>query len=172
MMKTPILQKVEKPGDLDKLNEITKGILGEICWRISFSYGDELILDIGQHILYESKNSWAEEGSWILGTRGTAWRIEAADKILTTSDEPPGVILQKTQNIANSSIIAFETAYPELSLTVIFGTGHNLLILPSTEDDEFNLSYWELFTPNKMILEVGPGALWTYKSAHEPYKPE
>lgn len=50
MMGMTLVQEVLKNEDLDKLAEITSGILGEVCWRANLSYGDELCLHIGDRI--------------------------------------------------------------------------------------------------------------------------
>lgn len=72
-MKTNLVQKVSTAKDLKHLKNITNGIIGEICWRASLSYGDELTLHIGAKIPYSQKSMVArEKGAWILGTRATA----------------------------------------------------------------------------------------------------
>ncbi len=156
-----------KAKDLEHLKEITNGIIGEICWRASLSYGDELRLHIGAKIPYSQKSMVGKEkGSWILGTRATEWRIESATFALTTSDEDSEIIRKKVQAIENTTITVFETNYPDLSLIVLFSNGCKLTLLPDPEN--FELPFWELFTPYRMFLKVGPDPIWSYINVDLP----
>lgn len=166
-MKTNLVQKVTTVKDLEGLKEITNEIIGELCWRASLSYGDELMLHIGSKIPYAQKSMVVrEKGAWILGTRATAWRIESATCTLITSEENAEIAKQKVREIENTKITVFETNYPDLNLAVVFSNGCKLTLLPDTED--FELPYWELFTPDKMLFKVGPDAIWSYQSADLP----
>lgn len=161
-MTTNIVHKVTNPTDLKQLREITNGVIGELCWRASLSYGDELSLHIGARIPYSQKSmTGKEKGAWILGTRATAWTIQLANETITTSEDDSDLLKQKVQVIKDTTITELETSYPELSLTVTFDNGCKLILLPNTQEDG-DLPYWEMFTPERMILKVGPGAIWCY----------
>ena len=163
-MPTTVVQKVTQATDLDQLREILSEVLEKTCWRASLSYGDELTLHIGARIPYPQKSmAGKEKGAWILGTRGTAW-IDHASGTLANSDEEPKILRQKIQVIEENTLTGIETSYPELALTVTFSNGLELRLFPGSKDD-FNLPYWELFTPHQMILRVGPGAMWSYTSS-------
>ena len=157
-----IVQKITNNGDLEKLREIITDIIGEPCWEARMSYGDELCLEIGERIPYQHKKlAGKEKGSWMLGTRGTDWQLESPNKeIITNSKEAPEVFKEKVKVIENTTITAFETHYPELILTVEFSNSCQLKIFPDLEDN-FDLSYWELFTPYNTLLTLEPGAIWT-----------
>ncbi|OCR02618.1 hypothetical protein BCD67_12685 [Oscillatoriales cyanobacterium USR001] len=160
-----IVQKITNNADLEKLTEIITDIIGETCWEARMSYGDELCLEIGARIPYQHKKlAGKEKGSWMLGTRGTDWTLESSTKeIITNSKEAPEVFKEKVKVIENTTITTFETFYPDLILTVEFSNGCQLKIFPDLEDD-FDLSYWELFTPYNTLLTLEPGAIWTYKT--------
>ena len=163
-----LIQKVTKVADLDKLKEIISGTLGATCWRASLSYGDELRLHIGTRLPY-SQQAMAEEerGSWMLGTRGSPWMLECLSETLTTSEDDPEMLKRKLHHVEGSTIVAFETSYPDLAATITFNNKCKLALLPSTEDD-FGLPHWELFTPYMMLLKVGPGAVWSYVRSDLP----
>jgi hypothetical protein len=157
-----IVQKITNNADLEKLREIITDIIGEPCWEARMSYGDELCLEIGERIpILHRLMKGKEQGAWMLGTRGTDWQLESSIKeIITNSKEAPEVFKEKVKVIENTTITAFETHYPDLILTVQFSNGCNLKIFPDLEDD-FDLSYWELFTPYHTLLTLEPGAIWT-----------
>ena len=159
-MTTNLVQQVRKPTDLEQLREITTKVIGEKCWRANLSYGDELSLHIGARLPYSQKSmTGKEKGSWILGTRGTAWKIDNLSETLVTSEDEPETIRQKISAIEDNIITALETSYPELSLVVTFANGYKLRLFPSADED-FDLPHWELFTPYRTVLKVGPGAMW------------
>ena len=145
---------------VQQVREITTKVIGEKCWRANLSYGDELSLHIGARLPYLQKSmTGKEKGAWILGTRGTAWKLESPSETLVTSEDEPETIRQKIHAIEDNIITALETSYPELSLIVTFGNGYKLRLFPSAGED-FDLPHWELFTPYRTVLQVGPGAVW------------
>ena len=164
-----IAQKITDNADLEKLREITNCIIGEPCWEARMSYGDELCLEIGDRIpILHRLMKGKEKGAWMLGTRGTDWTLESPTKeTIASSKEAPEVFKEKVKVIEDTTITAFETHYPDLILTVEFSNGYKLKIFPDLTDD-FDLSYWELFTPNNMLLRLEPGAIWTYTRADVP----
>lgn len=48
-----------------------------------------------------------------------------------------------------------------------FSNGYELILIPEIEDDS-GLPYWEMFTPEAMVLKVGPNAMWSYTSVLHP----
>ena len=79
---------INQNSDLTPLKLQLKHILGEICWRVKISYGDELRLDIGEKIpFYHHKMGNRLKGSWNFGSRCTFWQLEDNHHIiLATSD--------------------------------------------------------------------------------------
>ncbi len=161
MMIANVVQPVTKATDLKRLKEIVIGIIGEICWKAILSYGDELSLHIGARIPYSQKSmAGKEKGAWILGTRATKWRLESSNEVIITSEDELEIIRKKVRAIENNTITGFDVSYPDLSLTVTFSNRYKLILTPDADDSD--LPYWELFTPNRMILKVGAGDVWSY----------
>lgn len=105
--------------------------------------------------------SGQEKGSWILSTRGTAWRLDSPSETLATSEDKPETLRQKIQAIENTEIAVLEASYSELGLTVVFNNGCKLMLFPEPEENA-DLPYWEMFTPSQRVLKVGPDATWAY----------
>ncbi len=165
-MITNLVKNITQPSDLEQLIQIISGIIGEICWKASLSYGDELTLHIGARITYSQKSmAGKEKGAWILGTRATQWRIDGSSETLVSANDDPEIIRQKVNAIKDSTIAGIETEYCNLALTVTFSNGCKLILLPNSEDD-VDLPYWEMFTPHQMVLKVGPGGRWSYISSN------
>ncbi|MGL5196710.1 MAG: hypothetical protein ACRC8Y_24220, partial [Chroococcales cyanobacterium] len=153
-MTVDTIQKITVDADLSELKQIIRSIIGEICWSASLSYGDELTLDIGEKIPYKQKVMAGKyQGEWILGTRGSEWSLESASGIITSTAEPAEVFKEKVKVIEGTTITDVETNYPDLVLIVGFSNGYQLKVFPDLEDD-FDLSYWELFTPNNRLVTL------------------
>ncbi len=160
---------VKSPEDLKELHELTKAIIGEPCWKIRLGYADELKLDIGGHIPYKNRLlAGKEHGTWRLGSRGTDWTLELPDKTVISSNAERDALQFPIQGVTNTNIVTFEAQFPGLGLVVGFSNGAILRIQPGPEDDEFDVAYWELFTPWETFVSVGPSSSWTYGSIHSP----
>ena len=154
--------------DIQQIGAIAKRILGEPCWEASLSYGDELRLEIGDRIACQQKVMAGHEvGAWGFGTRGTDWQLFSSQGIiLTSSAENVQVFKEKVKIIEETTITAFETQYPDFILTIGFSNGCELKIFPDLDDDS-GVSYWELFTPDNMLLTLEPGGVWTYTRSQD-----
>jgi hypothetical protein len=154
-MTTSLVQSVTNPADIDQLKEIVKAIIGERCWRAQLSYGDELTLHFGAKVPYSQRSMAGQyKGSWILGTRATAWRLDCAQESWVTSEDRLNVIREKIQAIANTTVTGFEPTYPDLGLHVMFDKRYQLTLLPK-EKEENDLPHWELFFPDQLSIQVG-----------------
>lgn len=162
-MASNLINKVTTAKDLEPLQEIINRAIGQVCWRANLSYGDELSLHMGKRLPYAQKSmSGKEKGEWILGTRATAWSLECAGAIIATSDEEAASLKPKIQALEQARIAALETSYSELGLAIMFDNGCKLTLFPKPEEDT-RLPYWEWFAPSRMLLKVGPGAVWSYE---------
>lgn len=160
-----LTKRVKEVADLGELKNITNEIIGEICWRASLSYGSELVLDIGAKIPYSQKSMAGEvKGTWILGSQATSWILEENTKIIVTSSDEAEKIKQNISLIENTTISQFDISFPDLGLSMTFNGKYRLILMPDIND--YDLPYWELFTPEQMVLKVGAGAIWSYISSN------
>lgn len=163
------INKISQNQDLDFVKEIITLILGKTCCKTIISYGDELRLEIGDRIACQPKAiAGQEESEWEFGTRGTDWQLIAdSGNILTSSAENVELFKSKVKILESTTITKFETNYPDLVLTIGFSNGCELKLFPDLDDD-CDVSCWELFTPNNMLLTLEPGGIWTYTRSDVP----
>ncbi len=147
-------------------------MLEKPCWSTRISYGNELCLDFSREIpdgdntqkfLAEKK-----KGKWRFGNRGTHWQLIAVSgNILTSSAENVELFKSKVKILKGTNITKLETDYPDLVLTIGFSNGCELKLFPDLADDS-EVSCWELFTPDNMLLTLEPGGIWTYTRSDVP----
>ena len=165
-MTTNSAQQTFTSSDLRAVHTIVDRLLGKTCWQARFSYGDELTLHFGDRVSYAQPSmANLEKGSWILGTRGTNWQLSCASNSIVNSDATPEIMRENVRQIEGLALTALDINYPSLRLTLTFGERLQLSILPCLADDEYELPYWELFTPEQYVLEVGSRLTWSYTRA-------
>lgn len=164
-MTTNLTKRVEEVTDLGELKKITNEIIGEVCWRASLSYGSELVLDIGAKIPYSQKSMAGQlQGAWIFGAQATSWRLLKNFETVVNSSDEIEKIKEKICLIENTTVTQFDIAFPDLALTIAFNEKYKLILTPDLND--YDLPYWELFTPKQMVLKFGAGAIWSYVSSN------
>jgi hypothetical protein len=141
-----------------------------------------------------------KKGSWILCSVASGWRIFVADTAAVIesdcfpdgwSDPRYSELLLRGGPTRNASGEQIEGAAKPLSgkvivaarpilfpaplgksvgLSVDFGEGSSVVIVPNTEPDDDPLPDWELYSPTGGCLQVGPGLKWEYVQADLPEK--
>ncbi|QUS61194.1 hypothetical protein [Synechocystis sp. PCC 7338] len=154
----------------DYFYHLIESIYGQICWQIRLDYGQELCLEIGKKIPYHSQILSGEfKGEWQLGTRASDWAIykkrhptiRNSDLLIKSSDNEK-LIKQEIAKINKQKIQKIEI----VDLYYLFDFGLHSLIIPEqkTQDD---LPLWELFMPDRQILEVYPNLEFQLHSQDE-----
>lgn len=165
-MTTNSAQQTFTSSDLGVVHTIVDRLIGKTCWQVRFSYGDELTLHFGDRVSYAQPSmANMEKGSWILGTRGTSWQLSRAPNCIVNSDATPEIMRENVLQIEGLALMALDINYPSLGLILTFGEQLQLSVLPSLEDDNYDLPYWELFTPEQYVLKVGSKLIWSYTRA-------
>jgi hypothetical protein len=159
-----IIQKIVNPQDLQLLKKLIKPLIGEFCWLVKTSYGDELTIHSGKKIPYTSnKMSHFEKGEWIIGSRASYWQLEAHSETIVDSRCDIEDIKSKSKVIERKTITDIDLSYPEMILTVLFGDEYKLKIFP--DNDGWDLPYWEIFMPDKKLIQLESKTQWTYFNA-------
>jgi hypothetical protein len=154
-MTTSLVQTVTDSADIGELKKVTRGIIGERCWRAQLSYGDELMLHFGAKVPYTHSSMAGQfKGAWILGVRATAWTIDREQQVWVTSANDLTVIREKVQAIVNTTVTEFEPTEPDFELSVKFDNGYCLTLIPKAEEVS-DLPHWELFFPDRRLVQVG-----------------
>lgn len=148
--------------DLERLRQKINPLLGQLCWQARLSYGDELCLEIGQKIPYDSPLlQGALKGEWQFGSRGTDWQLIQNNQVIATSALESEDILPYLKLIQETKITKFDINYSDLVLVIEFNNKYQLKVIPDLTDTEYqDIACWELFTPEHRILQVYPNYTW------------
>lgn len=103
------------------------------------------------------------KGAWILGAQATSWRLSENTETIVTSSDKTEEIKENISLIEKTTITQFDIGFPDLGITMSFNEKYKLILMPDVND--YDLPYWELFTPEQMVLKVGAGAIWSYVSS-------
>ena len=151
---------------------IMQPMIGEICRQVSFSYGDELVLDFGELTPYTHPQlADLSKGSWQLTTQATPWRVKQDDQVLVataTSDTEEEITQAKilVKQLENKKLLSLFVEKNTIHLILNFEDEYQLIIEPDLTNDS-GLAYWELLMPTEQILSIGPGYFWSCKSVYD-----
>lgn len=156
--------------DLEAINTILGRLVGQPCWRVSFSYGDELRIDFGEEMIHVGKGqSQLTWGSWILGTRASYWELAPNGKPAPPPEHPDSRDYKVVVQVMVDTVVTHARLIPTgLILEVTFSNGHILRVYPDPDAPEDDICDWELFIPDKKMLQVGPHDQWVLRDSTKP----
>lgn len=164
-MTIELIHQITDISGIDQLYAIANRVVGEKCWKAALSYGDELMLHFGEQIPYTHPSMVGKhKGSWILGTRGTAWQLNNPSDATATLDTEAAILdifKRELRQLEGNVLQSLKIGHPVLGLTLDFSQGIQLTITPPVRYDKFDLPYWELFTPDHQVLQVGTQSSWS-----------
>lgn len=160
--------KIENHEIIKQILEKLKSIIGYECFQVKRTYGGAYYFDFGAEI--KTENSRFTHGEWWINTSATHFilRRNSRDVLINTRqtgyDEPEIVdkINRLTKLFLGQKVSHLNIDYDSLGLLVKFDGGAELEIIPTIEDDECNLPYWEVSLPNGHIT-VGSNRNYTVK---------
>jgi hypothetical protein len=156
-----LVRQIQTAHDLTPLHDIVRHAIGEVCWKTTLTYRQEITLHFGEPIAYTCHTQLGKDhGSWILGTRGAVWQLEQSGGTIVSGQAGLETISQGLHQIEGQSMTAIEITYPDLRVVIDWSNGDQLTLIPTSDDND--LPDWELFTPEQRTLQVGPGITWSY----------
>ena len=184
--------EIQKTTDLGLLSLVLQGLTGEKCLGAKLSYADEFQLHFGElQPARHPKMLNHLRGSWILTTRASSWRAWLPKLgVLVTSGiswERPewpakDLSVQEMVSMVNTKLNGIEVRFVDVGwfhpssplspgLVLGFADGSRFELAPDPEelmDQDEPIADWELFTPYKTYLRVGPGVIWSLSRSDVP----
>lgn len=156
-----IASPIRTSVQLNALRRQIDSLVGEPCWRARLAYAEELKLDFGKKVPYKSpKLKGLLHGSWRLGSQGTSWRLESADRSISSQSRRPR-IEEALREMAGETVAAVAIGYKQLGLSIRFSSGCVLTIQHETGRPTYDVPFWEIFTPRGACIQAGPGRRWS-----------
>lgn len=159
---------------MQELEAIVRPLLGVPGWDAKIGYGSFLTIEFGDPVEIGRGRDGAPliSGRWHLWIYGSAWRVETSEAVLGASEDSRDRMDAAATSLNGRSIVAVEVSPPSLETTFRFDGDHLLRVFPiytGLTDDA--LEHWMLFTPDHMVLNVGPASTWNYHRSDAPTRP-
>ena len=165
-MPQKLIRSVARAKNPKRLGELVGSLSGKKCWKAAFGYGQELFLHFGAQIaIKHPKLRGQKEGEWIFGTRGTPWILYTRNGALQSTDGEKRRIEGVRSALEGRKVVEVEAGK---RAKFYFDNDALLEIRPTADDDRYQLPYWELFTPDHMLIAFGPGNEWSYRRSNLP----
>ena len=168
---------VNSPEDLRDLEAILNGLVDLPLLAVRTAYGRELRLDFGQSVPFRSPLlAGRVRGEWVLGTRASPWCVFRSNEFAAGAQHPQDRNETALAELVGATVTNARVSYPDLDLTLSFDGGAAFTVSVDrgeidnhdNDHDENDLSAWELFTPDRLVLTVGPGRRWSLTPVDSP----
>jgi hypothetical protein len=162
--------EIRESSDFALLDEYLAATIGLRLWKARLSYGDELKLLIGEpEPISNPKFECIRRADYVLATRASAWRADVKRSGPAVAGASPEQLADYVNQLAGTKVASAHTSRWNLpedlppGLHILFedGSVFDLVPLPSTDPIEDDIADWELFTPFKTFIRVGPGPVWS-----------
>lgn len=131
----------------EELQEFLRGMIDCRLSRAVMAYGEEL------HLHLSKPGESSGKPAWRLGSMASEWMLLDGERVLACSDDQTGA--DAFEPLLGRPIQRVEFSASDHALTLIFGNGPCLSILPEVEEDEEDpLPHWELFTAEDRLLRL------------------
>ena len=95
----------------------------------------------------------------VTDAHGGLWRLATWEAAYSPAD--PAVLNRKI-------IVGADLDKPSGTLTVSFSDGTCFVVTPIPDETDDAIENWQLFTPDGLVLNYGPGDHWVLKRASDP----
>jgi len=167
---------IRESKDSKRLGMILRTLVGQPFVKAELSYLGELTVHLGQLVPSSHQRlADASRGSFVLCTRGSRWTVSLSEPPCLVGSDRAELDLSREVDKASGLLTGVAVCDVSLGQSPVgrqFGPGHSLIlrfgngaqisITPTEDPDNTHLSDWELFTPDRMYLSCGPGAVWSY----------
>jgi hypothetical protein len=143
---------------IDLIQKIITPLYGLKPWSVELGYGSMFTIDFGKKMEVKSGKYSFERGEWHIWVYRSPWRIETRQQVLAGSEDSREFLKGALKVLEGRSLEKVEFKLPSLETTFIFEGDHFLIVFPNQFlNDEVSMSeYWRLFTPDRMVLNIGP----------------
>ncbi len=139
-------------------------LVGQDCWDAYLPNGFELLqIEIGERRVIEGSRHKSELGAWGFIVSASSWRVTPSEELQATSDPRDKDAWAEQLRGMRGLVTRCALNHEDLSLELEFETRMVLQVVPAA--DGTDVPYWELFTPNGMYFQIGPGPVVIYGPA-------
>jgi hypothetical protein len=149
------LNELSDPIQLSRLSSLLRGAHGPIS-QVHISYPGVPEIEFGDK----------SGARWVVGPEGSDWQLVDSIGSQLVSSKESNAVYALADHLATGAVESLELREKGSDLLVNFADGCRLVV--QGHDDETELPAWEVFTPGRRVVAVGPGPFWLQYHATVP----
>ena len=150
-----------KSESIGKIEAIVAPLLGMKPWSVRLGIGSMLNFEFGKELKDQGFNH--PTGEWHLWVYMSAWRLQTAHDVIVASEDSREFIEDEIKCLEGKILENVKISMPALETEFMFETGLVLRLFPIYTQERKHCDHWMLFTPDDMVLAIGPGNTWSYE---------
>ena len=147
------------------LKESFSKLTGLPAWGLVRTYGSMFFLEIGSPLPRSGEKK--VHGEWHFLVEMCAWRIEARDGILISSENEPAYIDSRFRSLELGQVTSANVQSPSYDLDVSFTSGLLLKTMFSVASPGDRWTQWQLYGPDDYVWAVDEKGVLVYENAHQ-----
>jgi hypothetical protein len=152
--------------NLELVTNLLKNLLNQPARDVKLGHGSFITLGFGKdlqtEIITRGKKEIDIRPEWYLWVYMCFWELETADQLLATHDDDRKIIQESLKRLENKKLLRFEILNDIYDMKLEFEEDITLSLF-FNDSNEDNVQ-WMLFTPDEMVLKIGPGQKLSYHS--------
>jgi hypothetical protein len=161
-MQNPLINETRE------IEKIVQKITGEPCWGCRLSIGNELRLEFGSKLPNPNLRDKLK-GRWRLGASTSKWVLVTGSDLVVSSNDDAMQIKEKISLLNDQHVTEFNINWEDFSVEILFGNQMRLKLSPDLSKRS-KVPHWQLFMPDSLLLEVGPGKTWLLGSSKGTFR--
>jgi hypothetical protein len=148
--------------EIAEIHRICQPLIGQRVQSVERKYFSTVELCFGK-IIETSEEIYRSE--WNLEAYFCAWRLQTADKVIASSNDPHSLIDEAIKQLADKAVRTIQVTRPALEAVLTFSGDFTLRLFPAMTN---HYTHWGLFTDDQHFLAIGPGTGWSYEAWEVP----
>ena len=157
-----------KKEAINIMQKIISPMYGLRSWNVELGHGSMVTFEFGEKIEINTEKRYSEMGEWHVWIYMSPWRLETDQQVLAGSEDAREYLMKAIKAIEGRILENVEIKYPSLETTFFFDGGYVLVIFPNQIIDDDENQYLMIFTPDRKVLNIGPGKSLSYIPGNVP----
>lgn len=145
-------------NDLASVESRLAAAYGRTAWGTALGVGSFLTVELGEQQAAPTPQE-KTHGEFHLWVYCSAWRIETAQEIIASSEDPREALEAAVRHLDGRSLSEIRIERPSLSTVFSFSGGTVLRTFSIFSKD---YEHWMFYLPDGSVFTAGPGSTWSW----------